>query len=314
MKILITELLDQAVYKVFQYKYPDLDFRVDIDFPKKNIKEQANILKNCDGLIIRSQTKITKELVMKAKNLKIIVSACTGMDNVDLETLKQLEIKHINLPNGNYEAVAEHIICLIFALAKNLVPANQQLKNLIWCKNEYISEMVSGKTLGIIGFGKIGKSLSKKALGLGLKILAHDPFVDLTKYSQVKPAALDTLLKKSDYIAVCVPLLKETTNLINENKLGLMKPSAYLINCSRGEVIDEKALYYCCKNRKISGAGLDVFVNEPNINYNLCRLKNIIATPHIAGQTKKALKKNSESALKQVINYLLSLQYEQSIC
>ena len=214
----------------------------------------------------------------------------------------------MNLPNGNYGAVAEHIICLILSLAKNLVQANQQLKNLIWCKDKFISDTISGKTLVIIGFGKIGKSLSKKAIGLGLRIMVYDPFVNLTKYSQVQSVSLNKLLRKSDFITICVPLLKETKNLIDKNKLDFMKPSAFLINCSRGEVIDENALYDFCKERKIKGAGLDVFTNEPNINYHLCRLKNVIATPHIAGQTREALKENSEYALKQVINLLHELQ------
>lgn len=305
MKILITEPLDQTVVRRFQNQYPGIIFQAATDFPGQDLPVQVKLMKDCQALIIRSETKIIKSLIRKATGLKIIASACSGVDNVDLKTLDRLGIKHINSPNGNYEAVAEHILCLMLSLSKNLISADQQLKNHLWCKNKFISDMISGKTLGIIGFGKIGKSLSKKALGLGLKILAYDPFVHLPKYSQVNPAALDALLKKSDYIAVCVPLLKETTNLINKNKLDLMKQSAYLINCSRGEVIDEKALYYCCKNRKISGAGLDVFANEPNINYDLCKLSNIIATPHIAGQTKEALKKNSKFALKQVINYLL---------
>ena len=162
--------------------------------------------------------------------------------------------------------------------------------------------------MGIIGFGKIGKSLSKKAIGLGLRIMVYDPFVNLTKYSQVQSVSLNKLLRKSDFITICVPLLKETKNLIDKNKLDFMKPSAFLINCSRGEVIDENALYDFCKERKIKGAGLDVFTNEPNINYHLCRLKNVIATPHIAGQTREALKENSEYALKQVINLLHELQ------
>jgi D-3-phosphoglycerate dehydrogenase len=305
MKILITEPLDQTIVRRFQNQYPGIIFQSAVNFPGQDLPVQIKLIKDCQALIIRSETKIIKALVAKATGLKIIASACSGVNNVDLKALKKLGIKHVNSPNGNYEAVAEHILCLMLSLSKNIISADRQLKNHLWRKNKLISEMINGKTLGIVGFGKIGKCLSKKALGLGLKILAHDPFVNLAEYPHIKPATLNTLLKKSDYIAVCVPLLKETVNLINKNKLILMKPSAYLINCSRGEVIDEKALYYCCKNRKISGAGLDVFSNEPNINYDLCELSNVIVTPHIAGQTKEALKKNSEIVLKQVINYLL---------
>ncbi|MFH1280831.1 MAG: hypothetical protein ABII08_04445, partial [Candidatus Beckwithbacteria bacterium] len=128
MKILITELLDQKVYKVFQYKYPDLDFQVDIDFPKKSIKEQAKILKNYDGLIIRSQTKITKDLISQSNKLKIIASACSGVDNVDKRALQLFKIKYLNSANCNYESTAEHIICLLLALAKNLILANNSLR------------------------------------------------------------------------------------------------------------------------------------------------------------------------------------------
>lgn len=307
MKILITELLDQEVYKVFQYKYPDLDFQVDINFPKKSIKEQVNLLKEYDGLIIRFQTKITKELVIKAKNLKIIVSACTGIDNVDLEVLKHLRIKHINSPYGNYEAVAEHILSLIFAQAKNLILANQSLKLRVWRKNDFISDEICGKKLGIIGFGKIGKCLAEKAHCLGIKLLVYDPFVNLKQYQHIKAVKINYLLKKSDYIAVCVPLNKHTNNLINEDKLKLIKPSSFLINCSRGNVINEQVLYKLCKNNKIKGAALDVFSHEPNINFKICQLDNAICTPHIAGQTKESLRKNTEYAFKQIINYLHQL-------
>lgn len=303
-KVLITEPLDNRVLNKFQKSCSDISLTVDQYFIKKNPKRQAEIIQNYHGLIIRSQTKISKVLIKKAKRLKVIVSACSGIDNVDQENVKRYHIRHFSSPYGNYKEVVEHILCLLFALSKNLIPANQKLKNNIWCKNEFIAQTIQGKTLGIIGLGKIGNALAEKALCLGLRVLAYDPYVEATKLKNMKFISLNSLFKESDYITICVILNKKTKNLVSRKRLELIKPSSYIINCSRGEIIDEEALYEMCKNKKIKGAGLDVFTNEPNINFKLCRLNNVIATPHIAGTTAESLKYNTIYALEQIINYL----------
>ena len=307
MKILITEPLDVKVIEIYVKKYPKLVIQQVTNFSSKTLQEQISVGKDCTGMIVRSQTRISRKLIKHLPNLKIVISACSGSDKIDRSALKDLKVKYFNLPNGNYEPTAEHILCMLMALAKNLTLANKTLKNGYWGKDKYISQQITGKKLGIIGLGKVGACLAQKVGGLGLKIIAYDPYLKSCNNRQVKLVELEALIKQSDYICLCVPLTCETNGLFGEKEFSLMKPSSFLINCSRGKVIDEEALYMACKNDQIQGAALDVFKNEPNINKKLCSLANVIVTPHIAGQTKQSLKKNTENVLSGVIKYIKDL-------
>ncbi|MFH2061368.1 MAG: NAD(P)-dependent oxidoreductase [Candidatus Beckwithbacteria bacterium] len=305
MKILITEPLDAEVVDNYAKKYTEFVFQQTTNFFSKKLSEQISAGKDCSGMIVRSQTRVSKKLVEQLPSLKIVISACSGSDNIDKRALQLFKIKYLNSANCNYESTAEHIICLLLALAKNLILANNSLRDGHWCKNEFISQKISGKILGIIGLGKVGKCLAQKAVGLGLKVVAYDPYFTLkNNINKIKLVKLNTLINQSDFISLCVPLTNLTNNLIGKNELNLMKPSSFLINCSRGKVVDEQALYTACKNNRIQGAALDVFSNEPEINNKLCQSNNIIVTPHIAGQTKESLIRSSEYALSSIIKYL----------
>jgi D-3-phosphoglycerate dehydrogenase / 2-oxoglutarate reductase len=305
MKILIAEPLDKKVIRDFKLQYPQIKIDVDDQFSQQSLSRQIKKLKIYDALIIRNQTQISLNLVKDLTRLKVIASACTGTDNVDYDALKKLKIKHFNSPNGNFESTAEHVLAMIMALAKNIVPANQLLKKHDWCKQNFISQELIDKTLGIIGLGKIGKTLAQKALYLDMEVIAYDPFLKESPIDDVSLHSLKYVFKKSDFVSINIPGNDETNGLIGKKELAMMKKTSYFVNCARGEVVDEKALYRVCKNGDIRGAALDVFIDEPKINQKLVSLDNVIVTPHIAGQTREALKRNSTVALEKVIKYLL---------
>lgn len=304
MKILITEPLDVKVINAFVKKHPEMIINQRTNFSLKTLKDQIEVGKDCSGMIVRSQTRVTRDLIKHLPKLKIVISACSGSDKIDKKALRDSKVKYLNLPNGNYESTAEHILCMLMALAKNLILANNSLKDGCWGKDKYVSQQITGKKLGIIGLGKVGTCLAQKASGLGLKIIAYDPYLKSSQNKEVGLVKFETILRQSDYVCLCVPLTPKTNSLISQRELNLMKPSSFLINCSRGQVIDEGALYAACKRDQIKGVALDVFKNEPKINKKLCSLANIVVTPHIAGQTNESLERNSKIALSKIIKYI----------
>jgi len=258
-------------------------------------------------IIVRGRTKLTKELIEKADNCKIIARVGVGLDNIDQDAAKAKNIQVINAVEAAMTAVAELVLALMLSLARQIPRGDRAIRNGEWLKKELKGTELKGKYLGIIGCGNIGRRLGRLAKGLYMNIIGFDVIPIDEEFSKdvgLMKADLDTLLKSSDYISLHVPLLDSTHHMINEEKLSLMKNTAKIINTSRGGVIDEDALYTALKNGKLGGAALDVFENEPATNSKLATLDNVILTPHIGAQTKEAQSLAANVIAEKIIQIL----------
>jgi D-3-phosphoglycerate dehydrogenase len=252
------------------------------------IKEKIS---NFDIVVVRSRTKITKEMIDRATQCKIIARVGVGLDNIDVDAAKAKGIRVINAVEGAMNAVAELVLGLMLSLAREIPRADREIRNGNWLKKELMGSELSGKYLGIVGLGNIGKRLAKLARGLNMNIIGFDvmPIADdFARDVGLIKADIDTLLSSADYISFHVPLTETTHHLVNSKRISTMKKTAYIINTSRGEIIDEDALYNALKEGKIAGAALDVFEKEPAVGNKLATLPNIVCTPHIGAQTKEA--------------------------
>ncbi|MEX1052904.1 MAG: D-2-hydroxyacid dehydrogenase [Nitrosopumilaceae archaeon] len=252
------------------------------------IKEKIG---NFDIVIVRSRTKLTKDLIEKANKCKIIARVGVGLDNIDVDVAMKKGIRVINAVEGAMNAVAELVLGLMLSLAREIPRADREIRNGNWLKKELMGTELSGKYLGIVGLGNIGKRLAKHARALNMNIIGYDVIPipdDFAREVGLIKTDLETLLSSADYISFHVPLTNDTHHLVNMQRLAKMKKTAYLINTSRGEIIDEGALYAALKEGKIAGAALDVFEKEPATGNKLATLSNVICTPHIGAQTKEA--------------------------
>ena len=242
-------------------------------------------------VVVRSRTKMTRELIAKADKCKIIARVGIGLDNIDQDAAKEKNIRVINAVEGAITAVAELVIGLMLSMAREIPRADREIRNGNWIKKELMGSELKGKYLGIVGLGNIGKRLGRLARALNMNIIGYDviPIDDeFSKEVGLMKADLDTLLSSADYVSFHVPLLDSTHHMINAEKLKMMKNTARIINTSRGGVIDEEALYNSLKDGSLAGAALDVFEVEPATENKLITLPNFIATPHIGAQTKEA--------------------------
>lgn len=252
------------------------------------IKEKIG---NFDIVVVRSRTKITKEMIDRANKCKIIARVGVGLDNIDVDAAKTKGIRVINAVEGAMNAVAELVLGLMLSLAREIPRADREIRNGKWLKKELMGTELSGKYLGIVGLGNIGKKLAKHARALNMNIIGYDVIPipeDFSREVGLIKADLDTLISSADYISFHVPFTESTHHLVNSQLLAKMKKNACLINTSRGEIIDENALYDALKEGRIAGAALDVFESEPATGNKLVTLPNVICTPHIGAQTKEA--------------------------
>uniref|UniRef100_A0A7V4NEK5 3-phosphoglycerate dehydrogenase n=1 Tax=Fervidobacterium pennivorans TaxID=93466 RepID=A0A7V4NEK5_FERPE len=253
-------------------------------------EDLLKIMPEIEVLIVRSATKVTADIIEAGTKLKIIGRAGTGLDNIDVKAAEAKGIKVINTPGANSISVAELTIGLMIACSRHIARGTIDLKNGKWTKKELEGHELFGRTVGIIGFGNIGREVAKRLLAFDMKILAYDPFVKETDMN-VKMVDLDTLYKESDYITIHVPLTPETKNLINKETISKMKDGVIIINAARGGIIDEAALYEALLSGKVYAAGLDVFEVEPptdELRQKLLALPNVVATPHIGASTFEA--------------------------
>lgn len=269
------------------------------DMPKS---ELPKIIADYDVLIVRSATKVKGELLDNAKKLRVIGRAGEGLDNVDYERAKTLGIALVNTPHVSYLSVAELTIGLMLALSRNIVQGTTSLREGKWEKEKLMGNEVNGKTLGVIGCGYIGKTVERLALALGMKVLPVEECV----YDRFVP--LGEMLPQADFITIHVPLTSHTKHMISTKEFNLMKKGAMLIDCSRGGVVDQEALYQALVSGKLAGAALDVFEEEPPKNSKLLTLSNVIATPHMGAQTHEAQLKASIQIAKAVIEALEKLE------
>jgi len=259
--------------------------------PEITPEQVAEKIGNFQVVVVRSRTKMTRELIAKADKCKIIARVGIGLDNIDQDAAKEKNIRVINAVEGAITAVAELVIGLMISMAREIPRADREVRNGNWIKKELMGSELKGKYLGIVGLGNIGKRLGRLARALNMNIIGYDviPIDDeFSKEVGLMKADLDTLLSSADYVSFHVPLLDSTHHMINAEKLKMMKNTACIINTSRGGVIDEEALYNSLKDGSLAGAALDVFEVEPATENKLITLPNFIATPHIGAQTKEA--------------------------
>jgi D-3-phosphoglycerate dehydrogenase / 2-oxoglutarate reductase len=265
------------------------------DLPKA---ELPKIIGEYDVLIVRSATKVKGELLENAKKLRLIGRAGEGLDNIDFEKAKTLGIPLVNTPHVSYMSVAELTIGHMLALARNIVQGTTSLREGQWEKEKLMGHELNGKTLGVIGCGYIGKTVERLAMALGMNVLPVEECV----YDRFVP--LGEMLPQADFITIHVPLTPHTHHMISTKEFNLMKTSVMLIDCSRGGVVDQEALYQALVSGKVAGAALDVFEEEPPKNSKLLTLPNVIATPHMGAQTHEAQLKASIQIAKAVIEAL----------
>jgi D-3-phosphoglycerate dehydrogenase / 2-oxoglutarate reductase len=271
--------------------------------------ELITSVRDCDVIIVRSRTKITKDIIDAAPNVKIIARVGVGLDNIDTNYADTKGIKVLNAAEAAMNAVSELVIGLMLSLCRNIPKANDGIKVGKWLKKELVGSELRGKYLGIIGVGNIGRNVGRITKCLRMNLIGYDIFPINQEYVRevgMIKTDLKTLLENSDFVTCHVPLTADTKHLINSETLSYMKPTAYLINTSRGEIIDEQSLFTALSEKRIAGAGLDVFEVEPPTNTELLQLSNIICTPHIAAQTKEAQELASTVIAEKVIQTLLT--------
>jgi D-3-phosphoglycerate dehydrogenase len=287
IKILVSDPLSEEGLKILK---EIKEFQVDV---KTDLKPEALIqtIKDYDALIVRSATKVTKDVVNAANNLRVIGRAGVGLDNVNLEAATQKGIIVMNTPTGNTISTAEHTMSMVLALSRNIPQANASTKKGEWKRSKFMGVEIYNKILGIVGLGRIGSELARRALSFDMKVLAYDPFLSRKAADSigVEIVELKDLLERSDYISVHTPLTEETRHMISDAQFAVMKKGVRIVNCARGGIIDEVALIKAIKDGRVVGAAMDVFEKEPLAqDSELLKLENVIVTPHLGASTEEA--------------------------
>ena len=300
MKVLVTDNVSEENLKVL-YNHVEVDSK-----PNLTYGELKEIIGDYDALIVRSKTKVSAEVIERGKNLKVIGRAGVGIDNIDVNAATEKGIVVVNAPTGNTVSAAEHAIALMLALARNIPQANSQLKLGNWQREKFVGVELREKTLGIIGLGNVGSEVAKRAQSFEMRVIAHDPFVsaDYADLLNVALVPLEQLLKESDFITFHIPLTATTEQLIGAEHIAMMKPTARIINCARGGLINEEALVEAIRQKKIAGAAFDVFVKEPITDSLLFQEDNIIVTPHLGASTIEAQQNVARDVAEQILTVL----------
>src|SRR5512145_1188860 len=271
--------------------------------------ELREALKDFEGLIVRSETKVTSELLDAANSLRVIGRAGVGVDNIDVSAATIRGVVVMNAPDGNTITTAEHTIALLISLARSIPQASSSLKAGRWDRKKFIGVELLGKTLGIVGLGRIGRVVASRARALGMVIVAYDPFIapEQARDLEIELAPLDEVYARADFLTVHTPLTPETRSLIDREAISKMKKGARIINCARGGLVDEHALYEAIKNGSIAGAALDVFSQEPPpAEHELLQLDEVIVTPHLGASTKEAQEGVAFTVAEQMRDFLLT--------
>ncbi len=281
MKVLICDKTEQEYIDQMRAAGLTVDVRDNI-----TPEELPSVLPNYEGMVVRSRTKVRQPLIDVCPNLKVIVRGGVGLDTIDHEYAKSRGIAVMNTPMASSASVAELTIGYMFALARSTYKATASMKAEIWDKKSFEGDEIGGKTLGLVGVGNIGRETAKRANALGMSVLAYDPYVK--EADGIKMVALDELLSQSDYISLHLPKTKESAGMIGAEQFARMKNGVRIVNCARGGIIDENALYDSLVSGKVAGAALDVFAEEPPTDWKLLKLDNVIGSPHIGAATKEA--------------------------
>ncbi len=309
-KVLVSDKIDQAGIDILS-QVAQVDVKIGL-----SPEELVQIIPEYDALMIRSGTRVTQEIIEAGTQLKIIGRAGVGVDNVDVPAATRQGIVVVNSPEGNTIAAAEHAIAMMMALSRYIPDANQSVKSGEWNRNSFTGAEVYKKTLGIVGLGKIGSHVANVAKAMGMRLLAYDPFISAERAEQLgcRLVEMDMLLHEADYITLHMPKTPETTHLINAEALSQMKPTARIINCARGGIINEADLAEALKNGKIAGAALDVYETEPLGDSPLKSLgKQVILTPHLGASTTEAQVNVAIDVAEQIRDVLLGLPARSAV-
>ncbi len=304
MKVLVSDQLGEIGIEMFQ-----AEDAIDVDV-KTGLSPEAlfEIIGDYQALVIRSATKVTSELIAKATNLKVVGRAGIGLDNVDIAAATKRGIIVMNTPTGNVITTAEHAISMMMALTRNIPRGTSSLKAGRWDKKLLQGREVYNKTIGVVGYGKIGSIVADRARGLRMRVIAYDPFVPPEQIQKdgFEYVSLSELYNKADYITIHVPRIKDTIGLLNKAAFDQMKEGVMIINCARGGIVNEIDLEEAIKAGKVAGAALDVFETEPPGTCSLVDNENVICTPHIGASTKEAQTNVAVAVARQIIDYLKS--------
>jgi D-3-phosphoglycerate dehydrogenase / 2-oxoglutarate reductase len=301
LKVLITEKLAESAVELLRE-----EFEVDV-LLGLSPEELLERIGDYDGLIVRSATKVTAEVIERAENLEAIGRAGIGVDNIDVEAATKRGILVANAPASNTVAAAEHTLALMLAAARRIPAADTSLRGGEWNRSAFKGVEVSEKTLGLVGLGHVGTIVARGAVGMGMRVLAYDPYVseDRMRSMNVESAeSLDEIFEHSDFVSLHVPRTQQTAGMVDAGALEKMKPTAYLINVARGGIVDETALYNALKEGTIAGAALDVFQEEPTTDSPLFALPNVVVTPHLGASTAEAQDRAGVTAAEQVASAL----------
>ncbi len=301
-KVLCTDGLSKlGVEELKKFSGVEADFR-----PKLTHEELLDAIPAFDALIVRSASKVGGDVIERGGKLKIIARAGVGVDNIDVKAATERGILVVNTPAGNTTATCELTFTMMLSLARHVPQAAKLMTEGVWEKKKFMGTQLSQKTLGIVGMGRIGKEVARRAKAFDMKVIAMDPFLDDAAFKSlgVEKANLERILKESDYITVHSPLTAETRDMISAKQIALMKPTAYLVNCARGGIINERDLADALKENKIAGAAIDVYTKEPFEDPIFRGLDNIILTPHLGASTREAQDAVAVEAAQAVAQYL----------
>ncbi len=271
-------------------------------------EEVRTALHEADGIIIRSGTKLTPELLKDQQRLKVIVRAGVGVDNIDLPAATREGIVVMNTPAGNTTSTAEHTVAMMMALSRNIAPAAASMNEGRWDRKQYTGTQLAGKTLAVVGLGRIGQAVAKRACGLEMKVVGYDPFLSAERAAEQGIELyreIDELIPLCDYLTVHTPLTDETRGMINAERLAKMKPGVRIINCARGGIVDEEALADAVEAGHVAGAALDVFTSEPPTDDRLVKLPQVLSTPHLGASTDEAQESVAVEAAELITAFLL---------
>jgi D-3-phosphoglycerate dehydrogenase len=297
MKILVCDKTESEAIERMRAAGLTVDSRFDI-----TPEELPGVLPAYDGMVVRSRTKVRQPLLEVCPNLKVIVRGGVGLDTIDVEFAKSKGITVMNTPLASSASVAELTLGYMFALARSIYQATASMKAEKWDKKSFEGDEIGGKTLGLIGVGNIGKAVASRAIALGMAVIAYDPYVKSLEGVRLV-ANLDELLAQADYISLHLPKTKESAGMMGQAQIDKMKPGVRIINCGRGGIIDENALYDALTSGKVAGAALDVYAEEPPTDWKLVKLPNVIGSPHIGAATREAQGRVGAEVAEKLIEF-----------
>lgn len=301
MKVLITDAIDEAGVKILKER------GFEVDLMELTPEELLERVEEYDALIVRSRTKVTEEVIRRGKNLKVIGRAGVGVDNIDVKAATERGIKVVNAPIASTNSVAELTIGHMIAMLRWIPEATASMKAGRWEKKRFMGEELQGKTLGLVGSGRIGTEVAKRAQAFGMRTIAYDPYLpkEIAEKNNIELLdSLEELLKQADIVSVHAALTEETYHMLNYEKLKLMKRGSYIVNCARGGIIDEDGLLKLLREGHLAGAALDVFEQEPPGESPLFELPNVSLTPHIGASTREAQRRAAEIIAEEVARAL----------